>query len=44
MHLRSDADLIVMGGYGHSPLRQALLGGVSRTVVEESPIPVVMAH
>lgn len=39
-----NADLIVMGGYGHSPLRQALLGGVSRTVVEESPIPVVMAH
>ena len=39
-----DADLIVMGGYGHSRLRQALLGGVSRTVVEESPVPVVMAH
>lgn len=39
-----NADLIVMGGYGHSPLRQALLGGVSRTVVEEAPVPVVMAH
>jgi nucleotide-binding universal stress UspA family protein len=39
-----NADLIVMGGYGHSRLRQALLGGVSRTVTEESPVPVVMAH
>jgi len=39
-----EADLIVMGGYGHSPLRQALLGGVSRTVVEETLVPVVMAH
>lgn len=39
-----DADLIVMGGYGHSRLRQALLGGVSRTVAEESLVPVVMAH
>ena len=40
----ADSDLIVMGGYGHSRLRQALLGGVSRTVVEESPVQVVMAH
>lgn len=40
----SGADLTVMGGYGHSPLRQALLGGVSRTVVEEAAVPVVMAH
>jgi nucleotide-binding universal stress UspA family protein len=38
------ADLIVMGGYGRSRLRQALLGGVSRTIVEEAPVPVVMAH
>ena len=38
------ADLIVMGGYGRSRLRQALLGGVSRTIVEETPVPVVMAH
>ncbi len=39
-----EADFIVMGGYGHSRLRQAVLGGTSRTVLEEMSVPVVMAH
>jgi nucleotide-binding universal stress UspA family protein len=38
------ADYIVMGGYGHSALVEALFGGVSRSFLTESPIPVLMAH
>jgi nucleotide-binding universal stress UspA family protein len=38
------ADLIVMGGYGHSRLREWLLGGVTYNLMHESPIPLVMAH
>ncbi len=39
-----DADLIVMGGYGHARLRQLLLGGVTRTVLRTMTVPVLMAH
>ena len=39
-----EADFIVMGGDGHSRLRQAVLGGTSRTVLEKMSTPVVMAH
>jgi nucleotide-binding universal stress UspA family protein len=38
------ADLLVMGGYGHSRIRESLLGGVTRTVLEEMTLPVLMAH
>ncbi len=40
----SDADLIVMGGYGHSRLREILLGGVTRTVLKTMTVPVWMCH
>ena len=36
------ADMIVMGAYGHSRLRERLFGGVTRTMIETSPIPVFM--
>lgn len=39
-----DIDLIVMGAYGHARLREILLGGVTRTVLRESPVPLWMAH
>lgn len=39
-----DADLLVMGGYGHSRFREVLLGGVTRTVLESMTAPVLMAH
>ncbi|MBL8551593.1 MAG: universal stress protein [Hyphomonadaceae bacterium] len=39
-----DADLIVMGGYGHSRLREFILGGATRGMLETSPIPVLMSH
>lgn len=37
-------DLLVMGGYGHTKFREFLLGGVTRTVLAESGIPVLMSH
>jgi nucleotide-binding universal stress UspA family protein len=39
-----DSDLIVMGAYGHSRFREAILGGATRDMLELSPIPVFMAH
>jgi nucleotide-binding universal stress UspA family protein len=39
-----NADLLVMGGYGHSRFREILLGGVTRTVLESMTIPVLMSH
>ena len=38
------SDLLVMGAFGHSRLRQLVLGGVSETVLRSSPIPVIMSH
>ncbi|CAM3953876.1 universal stress protein [Roseateles saccharophilus] len=38
------ADLIVAGGYGHSRLREAVLGGVTRTLMNSSPTPVLLSH
>lgn len=38
------ADLLVMGAYGHSRLREMLMGGASRTMLESMQVPVWMAH
>ena len=38
------ADLLVMGAYGHSRLRELLLGGATRTVLGSLTLPVLMAH
>jgi len=38
------ADLIVMGVYGHSRLREMVLGGVSRTLLSSMTVPVLMSH
>ncbi len=37
-------DLLVMGAYTHSRMRQLILGGVTRHVLEEAAIPLFMAH
>jgi nucleotide-binding universal stress UspA family protein len=37
-------DLLVMGGYGHSPLREHLFGGVTYWVVEHMTLPVLLSH
>ncbi|HET9735700.1 MAG TPA: universal stress protein [Burkholderiales bacterium] len=38
------ADLIVMGGYGHARVRELVLGGVTRTILESMTVPVLMSH
>jgi nucleotide-binding universal stress UspA family protein len=38
------AGLIVMGGYGHSRLREWLLGGATYEVLHNAPVPLVIAH
>ncbi len=38
------SDLIVMGGYGHSRLREWVMGGVSRSILEHMTVPVLMSH
>jgi nucleotide-binding universal stress UspA family protein len=38
------ADLMVMGGYGHSRLREFVLGGVTRSILRSMTAPVLMSH
>ncbi len=40
----SSADMIVMGGYGHSRFREFILGGVTRGILETMTIPALMSH
>lgn len=39
-----NADLIVMGAYGHSRLRELVLGGATQRALNDSPIPLLMSH
>ncbi len=39
-----DADMIVMGSYGHNILQSALIGGTARKVVQRSKIPVLVVR
>lgn len=39
-----DANMLVMGCYGHSRTREWVLGGTSRTVLKSMTLPVLMAH
>lgn len=38
------ADLLVVGAYGHSRLREVVLGGVTRTLLRRMTVPVLMSH
>jgi nucleotide-binding universal stress UspA family protein len=38
------ADLVVMGAYGHSRLRETILGGMTRDMLQRMTTPVLMAH
>ena len=43
--IKEDAvELIVMGAYGHNRLRELLLGSTTASVINKSPIPVVLTH
>jgi nucleotide-binding universal stress UspA family protein len=39
-----DVDLVVMGIYGHSRLRELVLGGASRTMLQQMTVPVLISH
>jgi nucleotide-binding universal stress UspA family protein len=39
-----DADLLVMGGYGHPRAWELTLGGVTRTILQTMTVPVLMSH
>lgn len=44
-HLRdANADLLVMGAYGHSRFREAILGGATRDMLAAAEVPVLLAH
>jgi nucleotide-binding universal stress UspA family protein len=40
----ADADLMVMGAYSHSRLRELILGGVTRHMLEKATLPLLVAH
>jgi len=40
----TNSDMIVMGAYGHSRFREAILGGATRNMLEKATVPVFMAH
>ncbi len=40
----SGSGLLVMGAYGHSRLRELILGGVTRRIFESMTVPVLMSH
>lgn len=41
---RRGAGLLVMGAFAHAPLRERLLGGVTRQILAEADLPVLMQH
>jgi nucleotide-binding universal stress UspA family protein len=41
---RLKANLIVMGAYGHSRVREWLLGGATYTLLHKAPVPLLIAH
>lgn len=42
--LATGADIIVMGGFGHSRFREFLLGGATVKLTQEASLPLLMAH
>jgi nucleotide-binding universal stress UspA family protein len=40
----TSADFIVMGGYGHSRLREFILGGATRGILSSMTVPTLMSH
>ncbi|MDI7864469.1 universal stress protein [Rhizobiaceae bacterium n13] len=38
------SDMIVMGAYGHSRLKERIFGGVTKSMIENAEVPILMAH
>lgn len=41
---RADCDLIVMGAYGHSHMREIVLGGATHTLLNAATVPILLSH
>lgn len=39
-----NADILVMGAYGHSRLREFILGGATKSLISDPPLPVFLSH
>jgi len=37
-------DLLIMGGYSHSPLRELIFGGASRVILRDTWVPTLVSH
>jgi nucleotide-binding universal stress UspA family protein len=37
-------DMLVMGGYGHSRIREVIMGGVTHHILRHMTVPVLMSH
>jgi nucleotide-binding universal stress UspA family protein len=37
-------DLLVMGAYGHSRVREFILGGATKSILSRPPIPILLSH
>jgi nucleotide-binding universal stress UspA family protein len=42
--INTDCDLVVMGVYGHTRLREFIIGGVSREMLHTPPLPLLISH
>jgi nucleotide-binding universal stress UspA family protein len=42
--LSHKADLLVMGAYGHSRLREFVLGGATQSLLSKPPLPILFSH
>ena len=40
----NECDMLVMGGYGHSRIRELALGGATRQILRSMTVPVLMSH
>ena len=40
----NSTDLLVMGAFGHSRVREFVLGGTTRSMLEDTPVPVLFSH
>lgn len=40
----ADADMLVMGAYGHSRFREFALGGATRALIADAPLPLFLSH
>ena len=44
-HLTSNqTDLLVMGAYGHSRVREFILGGATLSMLSKPPVPILLSH